>query len=276
MGEEPTWSARHATAIERRVREAWPQLAPPPPAFSTWLDALLADESAPGDPATPPLPELYLCWCCGQGDARAIAALESNYGEVIRSTVHRVASDRTGAEDLAQIVRRHLFTGERPAIASYRGRGALAAWLGVVAMRTALNAVRRKDVTVLPASADAVLQAAAMEDLEVDFLKAEYRSAFKHAFEAALSQLQPRQRTILRQHLVEGLTVRQLGTLYAVSSSTIARWVVAAREQVAETTRAHLRRTLDIGDEELDALMRSIRSRVDLSLSRVLAAEGAA
>ncbi len=265
------WTPGQAKAVADRVHDAWPRLQAPTEAFLEWLGGCVLDTWAQAELESLRIGELYLCYRCGLGDAKAIGELERAYADVIASTLHRVDGGSLGRDDLRQIVRRHLFTGERPAICGYRGRGALAAWLGVVTLRCALNAVRRKDVTpVMRGGTDAVLNAAAMADLEVDFLRAEYRASFKTSFEAAMKTLDARQRTVLRQHLVEGLTVRQIAALYGVNSSTVARRVVRAREQVAEATREGLQRELQIDDEELDALMGLIRSRVDLSLSRVL------
>ena len=189
--------------------------------------------------------------------------------------MRRVNSSRHTADDLAQIVRQRLFVGEKAAVRAYGGRGSLAAWVGVVAMRTALNAVRGKTKDEVPVeSPDAFTRLGEIEDPQLDFLRNKYRVDFRAAFSRAAKKLSPRERTILRQHLVEKLTVRELGRIYSVNSGTVSRWITAARAKLAECTNTELQADLDVTPEELASIMALIRSGVELSITRVFGEAG--
>jgi RNA polymerase sigma-70 factor (ECF subfamily) len=104
---------------------------------------------------------------------------------------------------------------------------------------------------------------------ELDYAKGIYRKEFKQAFEGALRELPDRERTVLRQHYIDGLTIDDIGNLYRVHRSTAARLVARARTLVLEATRARMMCQLDVQSQDLDSIMRMIRSQIDISL-RVL------
>src|SRR5262249_21137283 len=97
------------------------------------------------------------------------------------------------------------------------------------------------------------------------------RGELRAAFARALAALTPRERTVLRQHYVDGLTVDALGALHQAHRSTCARWIEAARDKIVQRVRSHLRRTGALDDRDLETAMRLGRSQLDLSLSRQLA-----
>jgi RNA polymerase sigma-70 factor (ECF subfamily) len=70
----------------------------------------------------------------------------------------------------------------------------------------------------------------------------------------------------LRQHYVDGLTIDELGKLYRMHRSTAARLVVRARGLVLEATRAQMMSRLEVHSQDLDSIMRMIRSQLDISL----------
>jgi|GEM_PF-4314550 len=51
-------------------------------------------------------------------------------------------------------------------------------------------------------------------DPEIAYLKQRYRDEFREAFVAALGALDERQRNVLRQHHLDGMTIDQLGSLH--------------------------------------------------------------
>ncbi|MFO0634046.1 MAG: sigma-70 family RNA polymerase sigma factor [Nannocystaceae bacterium] len=159
------------------------------------------------------------------------------------------------------------------AILRYSGRGNLGAWVRVTAMRTALNATRNRPRIDRPAADDDDLFefAPSPEDPELDHLERTYRAAFRQAFLDTVAALPAGERTLLRQSVVHGLTVRELAKVHGVHHATIARRIAAARERLVEGTRAVLAARLALAPGELDSIMMMIRSRLDVSISRVLA-----
>ncbi|HET9988029.1 MAG TPA: hypothetical protein VFQ65_05910 [Kofleriaceae bacterium] len=52
--------------------------------------------------------------------------------------------------------------------------------------------------------------------------------------------------------------------------ATAARWVAAARDLLAEGIRAEIAGRLAIDPREVDSLIELVRSRIDISLERIL------
>lgn len=250
------------------VRAALPRLAAPDEAFLVHLQEIEAD--APDKLHELRVADLYLAYACCRGDDEAIGVFEEQHGVAIAAAVRRARAPNDAVDDLRQVVRRHLLVGDRPALRSYKGRGSLTAWVGVVALRTAMNAMRGKARPIVPLEEGSGLaELGELDDPEIDYLRASYHADFRTAFANAVAELPPRERSLLHQHLVEKLTVREIARIYGVNSGTVARWIVRARELLAEHTTAGLRAQLRVTPVELDSIMRLIRSRVDLSLSRV-------
>ncbi len=107
-------------------------------------------------------------------------------------------------------------------------------------------------------------------DPEIAYLKEHYRDEFRAAFVFALGTLSERERNVLRQHHIDGLTIDQLGTLYQVHRATAARWVAAARMTLLDQTRGRLVAKLGVAADEVDSIIRLVRSQLDISIHQLL------
>jgi RNA polymerase sigma-70 factor (ECF subfamily) len=205
----------------------------------------------------------------------AILSLERTYRATIDSTCRRFANATHTADDLKQILRSKLFVaepGKAPKIADYAGQGFLENWLRVTAVRIFLDLGKRKDrAREALAGDDDVLALPEPRDLALDVVKAEYRGAVAAAMHEAASRLEPGDRHLLRQHLVAGLSIDQLGAVLGIHRATAARRIARAREQLAADTRRELARRLDLDPHELDAVLGLVMSRLDLSIGKLLA-----
>jgi RNA polymerase sigma-70 factor (ECF subfamily) len=179
----------------------------------------------------------------------------------------RGCSDDEVAE-LQQILRARLFVGEGegPAIARYEGRSPLRAWVLVAAMREAVR-MRQKSAREPATDFEALVELADREELPSGIDKARYRAAFRSAFRTALQALEPRQRNLLRMHLLDELTIDQVGAAQGVHRATAARWLAQARETVSRNVRRELMKQLGSDPFETDDLLRWVQSRIDVSLS---------
>jgi RNA polymerase sigma-70 factor, ECF subfamily len=74
----------------------------------------------------------------------------------------------------------------------------------------------------------------------------------------------------LRQHALDGLSIDRLAALHKVHRATAARWVEAARTAALEHTRLALGRRLRVGPDELESVMRLVRSQLDITLPALL------
>jgi RNA polymerase sigma-70 factor (ECF subfamily) len=174
--------------------------------------------------------DLYLAFACASGAPRALRAFRGRYD----ADLDRVLSsrDRRGVDDARQILDQRLFSGPRPKIATYTGRGPLRRWLRVVAGRVLLEIVEDRDL--LADEREIAAMQVSNDDPELAYLKAHYRAEYKAAFREALARMAERDRTVLAQYHVDGLTIDQLGALYGIHRSTASRWVTRAEAELRD------------------------------------------
>ncbi len=255
-------------AAYRVARGVHPGFMVPLADFAAFVAARLED----GAPAEDVAADLYLACGCARGDEAALSAFEATLLSQVPSFLARIDASRAVADEVKQRLRERLFVGQgngAPKIAEYGGRGRLASWLRVVTIRTALNLKSRKAEgrTEDEQAADALL---ADRDPELEYLRERYRQQFHDAFVAALETLEPRERTVLRMHLADGLNIEGIGQMYGVHRATVARWIASAREHLFQATRRRLRGELGLSATEFESLVRLVRSELDVSICRLL------
>jgi RNA polymerase sigma-70 factor (ECF subfamily) len=254
-------------ALVAKGRAAWPKLAITDVSFMEHLavhaksraalDALHADD-------------LYLACGLLQGDRAALTYFEERFMARVPDYVLRVRVGREVVDEVQQKLREQLLMadGERaPRIAEYSGKGALGGWLRVTAVRTALNHVRAVRPTE-ELGDDAVSLSA---DPELAYVKEHAHGLFTDAFERVLAGLEANDRTILRLHYIEGLTMDQLARLYQTPRSTIARRVADVRSQILVATEALLRDERRLSPSAIVSVIERGRSRLEVTITRLLA-----
>jgi len=215
-------------------------------------------------------PDLELAAACAAGDASAIAALDSALPELIRPVLARTGVEGSDSDEIVQRVRVALLApgaDGRSGLSSYSGRGELKAFIRAVAVKQALKKRQREDRPSDPAFD---LLAGGDDSPELQVIKARCQGEIRAAFAAALEALGDRERTLLRQHYLDGLSVDVLGRLHRVHRATAARWLTAARADLLRSMRRHFQSTLGMDRRDLDSAIGLVRSRLDLSLSRLL------
>lgn len=204
------------------------------------------------------------------GDASAVTYIS----QLIDAAAKRVCHSARGIEpdEIAQRVRERLFTPDRSGhlrLATFQGGAALASWLRVVAARVVVDVARRTQAQ--PVGDDIIDRLPGLaDDPELALVKQQDVLAFRAAFHAALADLPTRQRNLLRQSLVHGLSIDQLGSLYRVHRATAARWLEQARTQLRDGTIAQLT-AAGVATESIASLLRVLQSRIDVSAHRALA-----
>jgi RNA polymerase sigma-70 factor (ECF subfamily) len=220
--------------------------------------------------------DLYLALGCGSADDRAIAELERRFIADVPEALQRLAA-KVPPDEVVQVLRAKLLVAEHgalPKILDYSGRGPLAGWLRIAAIRTGLDLARRRASERAAPSSDALLEVpAAMADPELEHIRRRYRADFKAAFETALHGLTKEDRNILRLHLVDGLNIDEIGAIFQVHRATAARWIARCRERVHDETRRVLAQRLKIDDTELRSILGIVRSQLDLSINRLLSSD---
>ncbi len=255
--------------IMRSASAAWPTVELAPELFVAHIAKHLP-EGVPIDTALRQMHtnDLYLACACAQGDDRAIAAFETHCLSVVESAVsrHRVSSDT--AAEVKQRVRERALVGDSgpPRISGFSGRGDLRGWVRVMATREAMLLSRRARRET-PVDDEELLYAFVTPgDAELEQAKLRYRDEFKRGFDAALRSLPARDQTLLRQHVLDGLTIDQLGALYHVHRATAARNLERTRQAVLAATREQMMDRLRVRPSELDSILRLIRSKLEVTL----------
>jgi RNA polymerase sigma-70 factor (ECF subfamily) len=240
------------------------------------LTADLADAALDGlRPA-----DLYLACACSKGMNAAINAFDRDYMREVDIALARMRIGPPRLNDVKQLVRQRLFVGGGTAgaptsagkISEYGGRGDLRRWVRSVAVRTCLNELRKGKREVLVDDDQLIAQhtVSTADDPEIEYMKRTYANEFKASFAEALGQLGPREQTLLRYHHVDGLNIDEIGAIYRVHRVTAFRWLEKAKEKLVEATLVIMRARLNVSPQELDSVLRLIRSQVHLSLIRHL------
>jgi RNA polymerase sigma-70 factor (ECF subfamily) len=263
---------RVAAAVARigaAGRAAWPAVELADDAIAERLIARLRDDpQAPIDDLRDA--DLYLAFALVGGLATAVRAFEDHLVPQIDVALRRLRLGGGTADEVKQALRVELLTGPTAKIADYAGRGELAAWLRITATRKALKLVRRAD---REETLDEILLdhwPSSTPDPAGKHMRATYTDELKRAIRDAFAALEVRQRNLLRQHIIDELTIDDLARLYRVHRATCARWLADARADLGKHTRKRLVAALGTPGEELDSLLRFLDSDIELSISRIL------
>ncbi|MBK7864915.1 MAG: transcriptional regulator [Archangiaceae bacterium] len=256
-------------AVVKECREVWPALAVPEEAFLRHL----AERLDVGGELVERLvavhaSDLYLACACALGLPAALAELERQLASEARRAIARVDGAAHFVDEVHQRLRQKLLLEGK--IAEYRGRGSLVHWLRATAVRDALK-LKRSEKQHEPLNEALELERASVEDVELEIIRGRHASDFSAAFEASFAALSARERNLLRMHVLDALTIDQIGAFYRTHRTTAFRWLEAARHELARNIRRELQARLKLGGAELDSLMGVLRSRLDLSIRRVLA-----
>jgi RNA polymerase sigma-70 factor (ECF subfamily) len=263
-----------AEAFERSLTaaldagEAAHQLRLAPGAFIEHLARVLQVDAAEGLDALD-AEGLYLAAACRAQQPGAGSRFEAQLFPQLSRTLGKMEGGSAFVEEVLQHMRVRLFADEKSSLLdTYSGRGALGAWLKVVAVRDAQR-LRKKGPAPQSNEPDEVLSRmpSPAADPELAFLRLQHRKDFKEAFAEAMATLDARQRNVLQMNLVQGLSIDEVGKVYAVHRATAARWVSTAREHLVAETRKRLAAMLGLKTSELDSLMGAMRSQLSVTLS---------
>ena len=255
-------------ALLARGRTAWPGVPVAAEEFTAFVTARLAVNQSQDEIRAE---DLYIACACASGVPSALAAFAAAYDHHVAAILGRLSVSPTVRSEAHSRLAAHLFLAEpgaRPRIASFTGRGDLLAFVRVTAIRLALTVARGElpsqelDEDDVPADAN---------DPELLYLKALYRDEFAAALGDAVAELAPRDRTLLRYHLVDGLSIDKIAALYAMHRSTAARQLATVRGELAATTRRLLMKRLRLDSSEVASIIRLVMSQLDVSVRSLLA-----
>jgi len=257
-----------------RGRAAFPQLALDDEAFAEHLGrAVRLGEPDVSSIDGLAIEDLFLACACLQGVRGAPAVFDARYGATMRGAVGRIVS-AADIDEVHQQLQKSLLVGSEtspPKIGSYAGKAPLERWVGVSARRAALMWLRENRTEHdARAAASAQPTLASTAHPETAYMKEKYRGAFEGALAQALERLPEQERALLRLHLVNGVSLEKIGTMFSVSQPTASRWLAAARAKLLDDVKQTLAPQLGTSSAELASLAGMVASRIDLSLSTLL------
>jgi RNA polymerase sigma-70 factor (ECF subfamily) len=218
--------------------------------------------------------DLYLACGCLLGQREAVAAFDGEYLARVGAYVAHLDGSAQFGDEMRQVLRERLLvaTPERPArIGDYSGRGAMASWLRVTAVRIALNHRGSPNEARRIDDSDVLDELAASDAPELEILRKRHATALADALKQAVQALLPEQRVILRMYFSSGQSTERIAAALRVNRSTAARRLVAARQAVFEETRRLLSTQLPLDTDEFGSLARALHSQLNISLSGLLA-----
>jgi RNA polymerase sigma-70 factor, ECF subfamily len=273
-GLDPAARAIIATAWQAMLdaaRAEWPEVRIDPPQVVDFIAQRLAGADLAAQLATAPAADLLLAAACAEQEPTAHAAFDAILGEVDAAGAS-TRSPRDLVDDVKQLLRVQLLVpkdGKPPGIIGYRGKGPLRGWVRITATRELIRHQRKR---AREAPSERPLDEALGDagDPLLSQLKAEYRTEFASALREAIVELGPEDRTLLRQQIVDQLSIDEIGAAFGVHRATAARWLQRARGALVTATRGRLAARLKLSVDEVDSVIRLVQSQLDASVIRYL------
>jgi len=263
-------------SLVARAKTAWPTVAFDEAHLAAFIAPRIAGADLASALAAAPAADLALAAACAHQEPTAHAAFDAVLTEVdAAGSAVNATPDLVG--EVKQLLRVQLLVakdGKPPGISSYQGKGPLRGWVRITATR---ELIRHKKKTSRELSVPRSLDQAIGElpvDPVLEQLKGEYRVEFATALKEAIADLSAEDRTLLRQQIVEGLSIDAIGAAYGVHRATAARWLNRARAALVSTTHHRLAERLKLPVEQIESVIRLVQSQLDASVIRYLRDEG--
>jgi RNA polymerase sigma-70 factor (ECF subfamily) len=254
-------------------RQAWPSLPLDPAVFAQFLRrrGILVD--VPASLAA----DLYLACACEAHTPGSISAFMQAHRLTITAAASAFDTSPSFVDEVEQRLAEILFVGAAGSggrIGQYSGQGSLSSWVATAARRIAVRLMKANASGKFVGEEALAKHFSGTADPDLAMLRGQYKLLFDQAIVLALRRLSPRERLILRLHMVEQISMDRIAKMHNVSQPTISRWLQRARVEILRTVRDLVRTEVNLDDGEFDSLLRALRSQVDFSFSRLLADNG--
>jgi len=249
----------------------WPDVRIDPARLVEFIAQRLTGADLAGALATAPAADLVLAAACTVQEPTAHAAFDAVLSEVDAAGA-TTRSSKDLIDDVKQLIRVQLLVakdGKPQGIAGYRGKGPLRGWVRITATRELIRH-QRKRAREAPTARPLDEALGDAGDPMLSQLKAEYRSEFATALREAIAELGAEDRTLLRQQIVDQLSIDEIGAAFGVHRATAARWLSRARGALVTATRGRLATRLKVSVDEIDSVIRLVQSQLDARVVRYL------
>jgi RNA polymerase sigma-70 factor (ECF subfamily) len=257
----------------RAARDAWPGIDVAAERFEAEVRRRIASLDEQVALTAIKAADVYIAIACIDGNQRAIEAVRAIIVRETAFAATKTVATREQVEDAISHLSHALFVGESdrpPALREYSGRGHLASYIRVAAVRQLVRIVNKARREIAVGDDELIDRLVPASDPELSVVRAQYRELVDAAMRAALATLDDRERAVLRYAFVEGWNVDRVGEAYKVHRATAARWIGAARETLGKQIRKELAGRLKIGADDVDSIIQLVQSRIDVSLDRIL------
>jgi RNA polymerase sigma-70 factor (ECF subfamily) len=254
-----------------QARKQWPAVAFDEDALLPFVAQRLAGGELEQALSAALAADLALAGACVAGEPSAHAAFDAVLTEVDAAGA-AVGATRDLVEEVKQLLRVQLLVpkdGKPAGIGGYRGKGPLRGWVRITATR---ELIRHKKKQARHAEVDRSLDRMIASDIDpqLEALKTEYRAEFAAALREAIAVLTPEDRTLLRQQIVDDMSIDEVGVAFGVHRATAARWLNRARAALVAATHQRLANRLDLPVEQIESVIRLVQSKLDASVIRYL------
>jgi RNA polymerase sigma-70 factor (ECF subfamily) len=253
-------------AVAARARKKWPEIE----LRSDWLALHLSQLQDADSNLERFGDDLALACACCNADAVALRVLDRDY---IARAAPALAKFRAGDDFVAEVsqeLRHRLLLPPSPRLAKYTGTGPLLSWIRMVLIRVALDTKRGLR---LRADAEIAAELVDIRQLPVDAIDAHrYRSAIDVALAEVFARLRPDERTLLRLHYLDGLSLEALGALNGVHRATVARWLANLRERLLQALESEMTVRHRLTKSEFWSVFRRVKSDLDAYVGALVGA----
>jgi RNA polymerase sigma-70 factor (ECF subfamily) len=248
-----------------RGREAWPEVELAEERFAELARDVVAAASETVDAG-----EVYLACACADGVEAAGRVLARDYLPAVKRRLAKMGLAPADIDEVGQRMIERLLEsspeGGGARLVRYAVQGRLRSLMVVTATNIAVDGFRRsgreKD------DQDALLALTGTPDPRSQLMRRQGQEVFKRAMQSGLEALDARTRTVLRFHLIDGLSLDEIADYYQVHRVTVSRWMAAARTAIVERAREVAHSQFGLSETEFDAAYTG--SELGLSLERVL------
>jgi RNA polymerase sigma-70 factor, ECF subfamily len=249
-------------SLVERARAAWPDIDLDDAPFVRYVgERLLPDGDLLDQIASVHADGLYLACACAAGDRGAIERFMTTLWPDIERALAKMGIGTSQREDALSRLSQLLFFGDgkaSPIVGTYTGRGTLRSWARSVGLKQALT-MRYRDQKLVALRDEILELPASQTNPEMLYLKEFYLEEFRSALGRAIRSVPKRERILLRQHYLDGMTLDTVARVHRVHRATAARWLADAREEVLRRTKQELAGSVDLSPSELVSVMAFVK-----------------
>jgi RNA polymerase sigma-70 factor, ECF subfamily len=254
---------------------AWPEFRVPRHTFLAKLQAIVPAAEAPSlnRPEICHV-DLYLAVACATGNPAAITAFTCRHTARLQDYLRRFSDSSDLIDEVRAKLEDKLLLSEGgflPRIAQYEGRGPLGSWVTVAAKRCLLSILRARGRAPRTDPIEGLWDLWSTVPSSAHSQSQQYAATIKESLRQAIHSLTVRERTILRLSIIENVSLSQIARMLSINQSTVSRAFHGSLDKVNEEVRNRLKALHGMQDSEIESVVRDLRSRADLSLSRMFA-----